>query len=171
LKNTSEKYGESLGFIETRTLTGAIEASDAMVKTARVKLLNNFRIGGALVTVVVQGELAACMAAVDAGKAAAERVGELIASHVIARPFRDTDDLVLSMISEKKDPGNKKENIKEEQPDLENRIITNLKETNGVTVNRLSELTGTDLAETRKALKKLIDEKRVEKLGSKYFIL
>lgn len=80
----------SYGFIETRGLIGAIEASDAMLKAAEVTLLKSQKIGAALVTVMVEGELGAVQAAVDAGKIAAERIGELIAAHVIANPFDDT---------------------------------------------------------------------------------
>jgi ethanolamine utilization protein EutM len=78
---------QALGLIETRGLVGAIEAADAGVKAAPVKLLGTERTDPALITVLFSGDVAAVKAAVDAGAAAAERVGELVAVHVIPRPF------------------------------------------------------------------------------------
>ena len=77
---------EALGMIETRGLVGAIEAADAMVKAANVTLVGKEYIGAGYVTVMVRGDVGSVKAAVDAGSEAAGRVGELIASHVIARP-------------------------------------------------------------------------------------
>ena len=74
----------SLGMIETKGLVGAIEAADAMVKSANVQLVGKEQIGGGLVTVMVRGDVGAVKAATDAGAAAAEKVGELISVHVIA---------------------------------------------------------------------------------------
>lgn len=76
----------ALGFIETRGHVGVVEATDAMLKAADVQLVKSVPIGGAYVTVVVRGDVGSVKAAVDAGAAAASRVGELIAAHVIARP-------------------------------------------------------------------------------------
>ena len=76
----------SLGMIETKGLIGAIEAADAMVKSANVQLVGKEQVGGGLVTVMVRGDVGAVKAATDAGAAAAEKVGELISVHVIARP-------------------------------------------------------------------------------------
>ncbi|MCK5567005.1 BMC domain-containing protein [Actinomycetota bacterium] len=83
--------GEAIGLIETRGLVGAVEAADAMVKAANVKLVGQERIGGGLVTVIVKGDVGAVKAAVDSGAAAAKRVGELISVHVIPRPHADLD--------------------------------------------------------------------------------
>ena len=83
--------GEAIGLIETRGLVGAVEAADAMVKAANVKLMGQERIGGGLVTVIVKGDVGAVKAAVDSGAAAAKRVGELISVHVIPRPHADLD--------------------------------------------------------------------------------
>ena len=80
----------ALGLIETRGLVGAIEAIDSMVKAANVRLLGRENIGGGLVTVMVTGDVGAVKAAVDAGAAAAKRVGELISVHVIPRPHEET---------------------------------------------------------------------------------
>ena len=77
---------KSKGFIETRGLVAAIEAADAMVKAANVTLSGKKMIGGGLVTVVIEGDVGAVKAAVDAGAAAAQKVGELVSVHVIARP-------------------------------------------------------------------------------------
>jgi ethanolamine utilization protein EutM len=76
----------ALGMIETRGQVGVVEATDAMLKAANVKLVKQVGIGGAFITVVVQGDVGSVKAAVDAGAAAAGRVGELVAAHVIARP-------------------------------------------------------------------------------------
>ena len=77
---------ESIGMVETRGYVGSIEASDAMVKAASVTLSRQIQIGGGFVTVVVKGDVGSVNAAVAAGADAAKRVGELVCSHVIARP-------------------------------------------------------------------------------------
>ena len=87
----SQNMMDALGLIETRGLTALIEASDAMVKAARVELVGYQQIGGGLVTAMVRGDVAACKAATDAGAAAAQRVGELVAVHVIPRPHEDLE--------------------------------------------------------------------------------
>jgi len=84
----------ALGMIETKGLIGAIEAADAMVKAANVKLIGQERIGSGYVTVMVRGDVGAVKAATDAGAAAAQRVGELVAVHVIPRPHSDTEMLL-----------------------------------------------------------------------------
>ncbi len=84
---------DALGMIETKGLTALIEASDAMVKAARVQLVGYERIGGGFVTALVRGDVAACKAATDAGAAAARRVGEVIAVHVIPRPHGDLEKI------------------------------------------------------------------------------
>ncbi|NOX89880.1 MAG: ethanolamine utilization microcompartment protein EutM [Calditrichaeota bacterium] len=91
---------EALGMIETKGLTGLIEASDAMVKAARVKLVAWQKIGGGYVTALVRGDVAACKAATDAGAAAAERVGELVAVHVIPRPHADLEEVFPIKLNE-----------------------------------------------------------------------
>jgi len=77
---------DAIGLIETRGYVGLIEASDAMVKAANVTLVKNIQIGGAYVTTIVKGDVGSVTAAVTAGKEAAQRVGNLVAAHVIARP-------------------------------------------------------------------------------------
>jgi ethanolamine utilization protein EutM len=77
---------EAIGLIETKGYVGLVEASDAMVKAANVTLVKQISIGGALVTTVVKGDVGSVKAAVDAGKEACARVGNLVAAHVIARP-------------------------------------------------------------------------------------
>lgn len=81
----------ALGMIETKGLVGAVEAADAMCKAAKVTLLGKEKSGGALITVLVRGEVGAVKAAVEAGSAAAKRVGELVSVHVIPRPAGDLD--------------------------------------------------------------------------------
>ena len=80
---------ESIGLVETRGLTGSIEAADAMAKAASVSLVKQVSIGGAYLTVLVKGDVGSVKAAVEAGAEAADRVGELVASHVMARPHQD----------------------------------------------------------------------------------
>ncbi|HPU69412.1 MAG: BMC domain-containing protein [Acetomicrobium sp.] len=86
--------GEALGMIETKGLVGAIEAADAMVKAANVRLIGYEKIGSGLVTVMVRGDVGAVKAAVDAGAASAKRVGEIVSVHVIPRPHSDTEKLL-----------------------------------------------------------------------------
>ena len=81
----------SLGMIETKGLVGAIEAADAMVKSANVQLVGKEQVGGGLVTVMGRGDVGAVKAATDAGAAAAEKVGELVSVHVIPRPHNEVE--------------------------------------------------------------------------------
>ena len=90
--NNYEKI--ALGMIETRGLIGSIEAADAMVKAADVTLIGKVHVGGGLVTVMVRGEVGAVKAAVDAGAAAAQRVGNLISQHVIPRPHNEVEGIL-----------------------------------------------------------------------------
>ncbi|MEE2961097.1 MAG: ethanolamine utilization microcompartment protein EutM [Myxococcota bacterium] len=85
---------DALGMIETRGFVGMVEASDAMVKAARVELVGYEKIGGGFVTAIVRGDVAAVKAATDAGGRAAERVGELISIHVIPRPHENIDGVL-----------------------------------------------------------------------------
>jgi ethanolamine utilization protein EutM len=85
---------EALGMVETRGLVGAIEAADAMVKAANVTLLGKEQIGSGLVTVMVRGDVGAVKASVEAGAAAAKRVGELYSVHVIPRPHADVENIL-----------------------------------------------------------------------------
>ncbi len=82
---------DALGMIETRGFVAMVEASDAMVKAARVELVSYEKIGGGFVTAVVRGDVAAVKAATEAGARAAERVGELVSVHVIPRPHANID--------------------------------------------------------------------------------
>lgn len=81
----------ALGMVETKGLVAAIEAADAMVKSANVQMVGKEQVGGGLVTVMVRGDVGAVKAATDAGAAAAEKVGELVSVHVIARPHAEVD--------------------------------------------------------------------------------
>jgi ethanolamine utilization protein EutM len=84
----------ALGLVETKGLVGSIEAADAMVKAANVRLVGKEYIGNGYVTVMVRGDVGAVKAAVDAGAAAAKRVGELISVHVIPRPHDDVETIL-----------------------------------------------------------------------------
>ena len=85
---------QALGMIETKGLVGAIEAADAMVKAANVRLVGQQTIGGGYVTVMVRGDVGAVKAATDAGAAAAGRVGELKSVHVIPRPHSEVESIL-----------------------------------------------------------------------------
>ncbi len=85
---------EALGMIETRGLTAAVEAADAMVKAAEVVLIGTEKIGSGLVSVMVRGDVGAVKAAVEAGSTTAQRLGELVAVHVFPRPHADVEKLL-----------------------------------------------------------------------------
>ena len=86
---------EALGMVETKGYVGSVEAADAMAKAASISLVKTVAIGGAMITVMVKGDVGSVKAAVEAGSKAAAKVGELISSHVIARPH---DDLTKAFI-------------------------------------------------------------------------
>ncbi|GEB35232.1 MULTISPECIES: BMC domain-containing protein [Brevibacillus] len=84
----------ALGMVETKGLIGAVEAADAMVKAANVKLIGKVHVGGGLVTVMVRGDVGAVKASTDAGAEAAQKVGELKSVHVIPRPHSDIESIL-----------------------------------------------------------------------------
>lgn len=84
----------ALGLIETKGLVASIEAADAMAKAANVTIVGTEKIGSGLVTIMVRGDVGAVKAAVDAGAAAAQRVGEVVSTHVIPRPHTDLEKLL-----------------------------------------------------------------------------
>ncbi len=88
---------EALGMVETRGLTAAIEAADAMTKSAEVRLVGTEKIGSGLVTVMVRGDVGGVKAAVESGTAAASKLGELVAAHVIPRPHTDVEKILPSI--------------------------------------------------------------------------
>jgi microcompartment protein CcmL/EutN len=104
----------ALGMVETRGLVASIEAADAMVKAAKVQLLGKEKVAGGLVTILVEGETAAVKSAVDAGAAAAQRVGELVSTHIIPRPDDQIDEIIVRKtgIETKR---NKQEPLREKQ--------------------------------------------------------
>jgi ethanolamine utilization protein EutM len=92
----SSMAGDALGLVETRGLVGSIEAADAMVKAANVKLIGYEQIGGGYVTVMVRGDVGAVKAATDVGAEAAARVGEVVSVHVIPRPHAEVEAILPS---------------------------------------------------------------------------
>ena len=88
---------QALGMVETRGLVAAIEAADAMLKAANVELVGTEKIGSGLVSVMVRGDVGAVKAAVEAGLAAAQKLGEIIATHVIPRPHADVEKILPSI--------------------------------------------------------------------------
>lgn len=105
---------KALGMIETRGLIGSIEAADVMVKVADVKLINQEKIDAALVTVFVEGDVSAVQAAVDAGKEAAQRVGELVAHYVIPHPDEGTSSILKKADEIKQEDQEKQDNTEEQ---------------------------------------------------------
>ena len=87
---------EALGMVETNGIVAAVEAADAMVKSANVVLIGTQRVGSGLVTVLVRGDVGAVKAATDAGAVAAQNVGELVSVHVIPRPHTDVEKILPS---------------------------------------------------------------------------
>jgi ethanolamine utilization protein EutM len=85
---------QALGLVETRGLVAAIQAADAMVKAANVKLVTRQQPGGGLISIIVQGDVGAVKAAVDAGAAAASRIGKVVSAHVIPRPHDGMEELL-----------------------------------------------------------------------------
>jgi ethanolamine utilization protein EutM len=99
----NDNTSDALGMIETRGFAAMVEASDAMVKAAKVELIGFEKIGGGYVTAIVRGDVASVRAAVDAGVQAAQKVGEIVSSHIIPRPHTNVDSaLPLGKSSSKK---------------------------------------------------------------------
>jgi microcompartment protein CcmL/EutN len=92
--NMEDIMGNAIGLIETRGLTAAIEAADAMLKTAQVELVGMEKIGSGLITIIVKGEVGAVKAATEAGAENAQNLGELVAVHVIPRPHSDVSNIL-----------------------------------------------------------------------------
>ena len=88
---------EALGMVETRGLVAAVEAADAMLKAANVELIGTEKIGSGLVSVMVRGDVGAVKAATESGSAAASKLGELVAVHVIPRPHADVEKILPSL--------------------------------------------------------------------------
>ena len=148
----------ALGMVETRGLIASIEAADAMVKASKVQLIGKEKITAGLVTVLVVGETAAVKSAVDAGAAAAQRVGQLVSTHIIPRPDDQIDDLVVGKkqlttkeekqekITPDKEPRKriqvklkKSEEIKETEPDVIEDSEREYRSASSSTIDRLKE--------------------------------
>jgi len=172
----------SYGFIETKGFIAAIEAADAMLKAAKVKVVKWHKPGGALVTVVVEGELGACQAAVNAGSIAADRIGQLISAHVIPRPFNDTELLITEHIGGRKKRHRINKTRKTTQPFAapvqpqrtskkpNQHILDFFKDKpQGATLREIADLLNKPVTETRLLLKELMDNGQVEKIKQLYF--
>jgi microcompartment protein CcmL/EutN len=94
MKGSNTMSQESLGMIETKGLAAAIEAIDTMAKSANIAVLGYEKVGAGIITVMVRGDVGAVQAAVEAGKAAAERIGTVLGSYVIPRPHADTEKIL-----------------------------------------------------------------------------
>lgn len=99
---------DALGMIETRGLVACVEAADAAVKAANVRLVGYEKVGTGLVTILFRGEVAACRAACDAGAAGAQKVGELVAVHVIPQPHADLEGKMPISLPETMNRGGRK---------------------------------------------------------------
>lgn len=91
---------QAVGMIETKGLVGSFEAGDAMVKAANVNIIKQENADGGLITIIIQGDVGAVQAAVDAGKEAAQRVGQLVGAHVIPRPDLAVHDMIVAQKKE-----------------------------------------------------------------------
>lgn len=97
MKEEKRMIQQALGMVETRGLVAAIEAADTMLKTANVELVGTEKIGSGLVSVMVRGDVGAVKSAVESGSAAAAKLGELVATHVIPRPHNDVEKILPSI--------------------------------------------------------------------------
>jgi microcompartment protein CcmL/EutN len=111
---------KALGLVETRGLVAAIEAADAMVKAANVTLVGKETTNPALITIKIVGETAAVRSAVDAGSAAAKRVGVLVSTHIIPQP----DDQMIALLPEIKDSPERKPKVEKEVPEKKEKVVT-----------------------------------------------
>jgi len=183
----------SYGYIETLGFIAAVEAADAMLKAAKVNLIQKKEIGLGLVTIIVEGELGAVQASVDAGCVAAERVGRLISSNVIPRPYTDAGFFFSFPVNEemnacgiippsvelssnnenKQSPKEKTKEKKVKNTNPENMIISALKKVRkeGATLKELSGILQMDQAATRILLKELLDKEIIEKIQQKYYLI
>lgn len=170
------------GFIETRGLIAAVEAADAMLKAAKVRLITKQKVGSALITVIVQGDLDACQAAVDAGAAAAERIGELVSTHVIPRPYDDVIKLVnkfdksgkkrINKNKQTAKPAQKTIITKSKSKDDRQQIIELVsRQSKGATLQQIAEILGKSTADARLLVKKMMDENIIEKVRQHYFLV
>ncbi|NND71663.1 MAG: BMC domain-containing protein [Rhodothermales bacterium] len=117
----------ALGLLETRGLVAAIEAADAMMKTADVELQRVEQTVAALITIHIRGEVAAVKAAIDAGAAAAERVGELVSAHVIARPADEVENFILDDYSPTDVPDGSPAEVRPKGAELESMTVRDLR--------------------------------------------
>jgi len=189
--------GSALGLIETKGFVGATEAADAMVKAAAVTILKKEYAEGGLVTILIQGDVAAVKAATDAGAVAAARIGELVSVHVIPRPHEATGLLVdvlpgnrkigtypIAHVLEGRTGGGGGEPAKRARPatrpstpgtgiagDLERRCLSAIRRAGdrGVTLPELGEALDTEWRRLISPVKSLLDRGAVEKVESRYY--
>lgn len=148
---------QAIGMIETKGLLAAIESADSMTKSANVQILEKVYVGGGLVTIIVNGDVGAVRAAVDAGVAAVKTLGEefLISEHIIPRPHEDLKDIMGFGPKGKEEKINNKETSKNALEEIE---IEN--ETFGSNLEIVSEIEKNDIVEEEK-LEKVIEDKKI----------
>ena len=155
----------ALGLVETKGLVGAIEAADAMVKTANVILVGKERTDPAMITVKVVGDTAAVRSAVDAGAAAAQRVGQLISKHVIPRPAEGLKELIFAKSSRSEQEINQllglegerieEEEIEIEEPTTQEELFTPPSDLNAEDQNYFDKLNAMTVHELRSYARKV----------------
>lgn len=168
---------EALGIIETKGLVGAIEAADAMVKAANVRLIGKTLVGGGLVTVMVMGDVGAVKSATDAGAAAVERIGELISVHVIPRPHDEVSLILENFLSNQKTEKIEiiaaeekvEEKAQEQQEELKDEKIELLAEL--IKLEELEKMTVVNLRHYARQLKGLSISGRVISKANKEILL
>ena len=164
----------TLAFVETKGFVGAVEAADAMSKTASIRIVKYTKIGDAYVTVLIEGELSDCQAAIESGAAAAERIGELVSSGIIPRPLEDLSLFISRKAKAKeqevpvKAAATKKRAAKKEAdtPSVPELIK---KAAQGISIEELEKITQKSRDSIRQTLKKLMDDEKVEKIHKKYY--
>jgi len=174
----------SYGFIETRGLVGAMEAADAMLKSAKVKLVKWHKVGSALVIITIKGELGACQSAVDAGKIAAAAVGELVSYNIIANPYNDTKTMLQPAPKTKKTPGKAaskpnrerssskpKKQVSFKQNSSANLLQLVMKAKDGITLQAASDELSLPSLELRIMFKELMDAEKIVKVRQRYYLM
>jgi len=165
--------GAALGLIETKGLVASVEAVDAMLKSADVVLTGKVQVGGGLITIMVRGDVSSVKEAVDAGAAAAARVGELISVHVIPRPHDEIEKILCTIT--KLEPS-QEEKLEANQKENQVRVCKNLKDMNSLfqekgldeVVKELNTWTVMELRKFARVLKDLsISGKQVSKANKK----
>jgi len=162
---------------------GAIEAADAMLKAAKVELIKWHKVGSALVIITIKGELGACQSAVDAGKIAAAKVGELVSYNIIANPYPDTKSILqpdlkttkntikktVSKQNSKKSSSEPKKQVNFKENSSTSLLQLVMKAKDGITLQEASDKLSLPAAELRIIFKELMDTEKIVKVRRRYY--